>query len=54
LEKMKLISSEHRTPRDVTWHGRNVTPAIFKHPVEGRVALAKLCEASTTLAGRQI
>ena len=33
---------EHGLPRDVTWHGKNVTTAIFKHPVEGRVALGKL------------
>jgi MOSC domain-containing protein YiiM len=26
----------------VTWHGRSVTTAIFKQPVEGRVALHKL------------
>ena len=29
-------------PRDVTWHGRTVTTGIFKHPVEGRVALTTL------------
>jgi MOSC domain-containing protein YiiM len=39
---MKLISVNTGLPRDVTWHGRNVTTAIFKHPVEGRVALATL------------
>jgi MOSC domain-containing protein YiiM len=39
---MKLISVNIGLPRDVTWHGRDVTTAIFKHPVEGRVALAKL------------
>ena len=39
---MKLISVNTGLPRDVTWHGRNVTTGIYKHPVEGRVALAKL------------
>jgi MOSC domain-containing protein YiiM len=27
-------------PRDVEWHGRTVTTAIWKHPVAGRVAVA--------------
>ena len=39
---MKLISLNTGLSRDVTWHGRNVTTAIFKHPIEGRVALTKL------------
>jgi MOSC domain-containing protein YiiM len=39
---MKLISVNTGLPRDVTWHGRNVTTGIFKYPVEGRVALARL------------
>jgi MOSC domain-containing protein YiiM len=39
---MKLISVNTGLPRDVTWHGRHVRTAIFKQPVEGRVALAKL------------
>ena len=38
---MKLISVNTGLPRDVTWHGKNVTTGIFKHPVEGRVALKK-------------
>ena len=42
LLDMKLISVNTGLPRDVIWHGKNVTTAIFKHPVEGRVALAKL------------
>lgn len=29
-------------PRDVIWHGRPVTTAIFKQPVEGRIALTTL------------
>jgi MOSC domain-containing protein YiiM len=29
-------------PREVTWHGRTVTTAIYKEPVVGRVALRKL------------
>ena len=39
---MKLISVNIGLPRDATWHGRNVTTAIFKHSVEGRVAVATL------------
>ena len=38
---MKLVSVNTGLPRDVTWHGRNVTTAIFKHPVGDRVALGK-------------
>ena len=40
--EMKLISVNTGLPRDVIWHGKNVTTGIFKHPVEGRVALARL------------
>jgi MOSC domain-containing protein YiiM len=39
---MKLISVSVGLPRDVTWHGKNVTTGIFKHPVEGRVSVATL------------
>lgn len=39
---MKLISVSTGLPQEVTWHGRIVTTGIFKHPVEGRVALRKL------------
>jgi len=39
---MKLVSVNTGLPRDVTWHGKNVTTAIYKQPVEGRVALRKL------------
>ena len=39
---MKLVSVNTGLPRDVTWHGKNVTTAIFKHPVGGRVALGRL------------
>jgi MOSC domain-containing protein YiiM len=40
--KMKLVSVNTGLPREVTWHGRSVTTAIYKQPVEGRVALRKL------------
>lgn len=40
--EMKLVSVNTGLPRDVTWHGRIVTTAIYKEPVGGRVALAKL------------
>jgi MOSC domain-containing protein YiiM len=39
---MKLLSLNAGLPREVTWHGRNVTTAIYKQPVEGRVPLRKL------------
>jgi len=39
---MKLMSLNIGLPQQVTWHGRIVTTAIFKHPVEGRVALRTL------------
>jgi MOSC domain-containing protein YiiM len=39
---MKLISVNAGLPREVTWHGRNVTTGIFKQPVHSRVALRKL------------
>ena len=39
---MKLISLNTGLPRNVTWHGRTVTTAIYKQPVAGRVALRKL------------
>jgi MOSC domain-containing protein YiiM len=39
---MKLISVNTGLPREVIWHGINVTTGIFKHPVEDRVAVRKL------------
>jgi MOSC domain-containing protein YiiM len=39
---MKLVSVNTGLPRDVTWHGRNVTTGIYKQPVHGRVALRTL------------
>src|SRR6266568_4436731 len=39
---MKLVSVNTGLPRNVTWHGRNVTTGIFKEPVKGRTALRKL------------
>src|SRR5437899_12741510 len=39
---MKLVSVNTGLPRNVTWHGRNVTTGIFKQSVQGRVALRKL------------
>ncbi len=39
---MKLVSLNTGLPREVTWHGGSATTAIFKQPVEGRVALLKL------------
>jgi MOSC domain-containing protein YiiM len=39
---MKLTSVNTGMPREVSWHGRIVTTAIFKKPASGRVALRKL------------
>ena len=39
---MKLVSVNAGLPGEVTWHGRNVSTAIYKEPVRGRVALRKL------------
>jgi MOSC domain-containing protein YiiM len=39
---MKLISVNTGLPREVTWRARNVATAIYKQPVEGRVALRRL------------
>ena len=39
---MQLLSVSVGVPREVTWKGKSVTTAIFKQPVEGRVALRKL------------
>jgi MOSC domain-containing protein YiiM len=40
--EMKLVSVNTGLPREVMWHGINVTTGIFKEPVQGRVALRKL------------
>jgi MOSC domain-containing protein YiiM len=39
---MRLVSVNTGLPQDVMWHGRNVSTAIFKQPVKGRVALRTL------------
>jgi MOSC domain-containing protein YiiM len=39
---MKLVSVNTGLPREVMWHGRSVITAIYKQPVEGRVALRKI------------
>jgi MOSC domain-containing protein YiiM len=39
---MELISVSTGLPREVTWHGINVTTGIYKQPVHGRIALRKL------------
>ena len=39
---MKIVSLNVGLPREVVWHGINVTTGIFKAPVKGRVALRKL------------
>jgi MOSC domain-containing protein YiiM len=37
-----LLSLNVGLPREVIWHGMNVTTGIFKYPVAGRIALRKL------------
>lgn len=39
---MKIVSLNVGLPREVVWHGINVTTGIFKYPVQGRVALRRL------------
>jgi MOSC domain-containing protein YiiM len=39
---MRLVSVNVGLPRDMIWRARTVTTAIYKQPVEGRVALRKL------------
>src|ERR1700693_1929222 len=39
---MKLVSVNTGLLREVSWHGRIVTTAIFKEPAGGRVALRTL------------
>jgi MOSC domain-containing protein YiiM len=39
---MKIVSVNVGLPREVIWHGRNVTTSIYKEPVKGRLALGKL------------
>jgi MOSC domain-containing protein YiiM len=39
---MKLISVNVGLPQEVTWHGSRVVTAIYKQPVDGRVALRNL------------
>jgi MOSC domain-containing protein YiiM len=40
--EMQLVSVNVGLPREVTWHGRSVTTAIYKDPVQGRIALRTL------------
>jgi MOSC domain-containing protein YiiM len=39
---MRVVSVNVGLPREVQWHGINVTTGIFKNPVEGRVAMRTL------------
>jgi MOSC domain-containing protein YiiM len=39
---MRTVSIQCGLPREVVWHGRNVTTSIYKEPVKGRVALRTL------------
>jgi MOSC domain-containing protein YiiM len=39
---MRLVSVNVGLPRDVLWHGHNVTTGIYKEPVEGRVTVRTL------------
>jgi MOSC domain-containing protein YiiM len=39
---MKLVSVNVGLPREVIWHGKRVTTAIYKEPVSGRIALRTL------------
>src|SRR4030095_2355331 len=53
---MKIVSVNVGLPREVIWHGRNVTTSIYKEPVKGRLALGKLnldgvCHADLSVHG---
>jgi MOSC domain-containing protein YiiM len=39
---MRLVSVNVGLPREVTWHGTNVSTGIFKQPVTGSIALRRL------------
>ena len=39
---MRVVSVNTGLPREVVWHGTNVTTGIYKQPVAGRVALRRL------------
>jgi MOSC domain-containing protein YiiM len=39
---MKLVSVNTGLPREVVWHGINVSTGIFKEPIAGRIALRTL------------
>jgi len=39
---MKLVSLNCGMPKEVLWHGQNVTTSIYKEPVHARVALRTL------------
>jgi MOSC domain-containing protein YiiM len=40
--QMKLVSLNVGLPREVTWHGMNVSTGIFKQPIAGRISLRRL------------
>jgi MOSC domain-containing protein YiiM len=42
MSQAKLVSVNVGQPREVTWRGTQVSTAIFKSPVEGRVEVKKL------------
>jgi MOSC domain-containing protein YiiM len=42
MGEMKVVSVNVGLPREVTWRGRRTTTAIYKYPLEGRVALRRL------------
>src|ERR1700731_1662864 len=39
---MRVVSVNTGLPREVVWHGTNVTTGIYKQPVKGRVFLHRL------------
>jgi MOSC domain-containing protein YiiM len=39
---MKILSVNCGLPRQVVWHGKNITTSIFKDPVDGRIPLRTL------------
>jgi MOSC domain-containing protein YiiM len=50
----RLVSVNVGRPRQVDWHGRSVTSAIWKHPVDGRVRVAGVNADGDDQADRRV
>ncbi|MGH9127335.1 MAG: MOSC domain-containing protein [Acidimicrobiales bacterium] len=50
----RVLSVNVGTPEEVQWHGRTVRSAIWKHPVDGPIALAGVNLAGDDQADRRV